>query len=183
MEVIKTELKGVLIVRPKVFHDSRGFFLETYHQHRYQDVGISPVFVQDNMSYSRYATLRGLHYQIEHPQAKLLQVMKGEIYDVVVDIRKGSPTFGKHVGVHLTDVSREQLFVPAGFAHGFCVVSDEAIVAYKCSDVFCPTGERGVLWSDPDLAIEWPVKKIVLSDKDRQYPSLCAIPESDLPLY
>jgi dTDP-4-dehydrorhamnose 3,5-epimerase len=180
MEIEKTVIEGVFLLRPRIFHDTRGYFLETFRTDRYREV-IPHEFVQDNMSYSQHGTLRGLHYQIIQPQAKLVQVVRGKIFDVVVDIRKSSPTFGKHLSVYLSDEAMEQLYVPVGFAHGFCVLSDEACVTYKCSDFYCPQGERGVLWSDPDLNIEWPIQAPVLSPKDCLYPTLKNIPDKDLP--
>lgn len=181
LTVTTTSLPGVLVIEPRVFHDHRGFFLETYHQRKYLEAGITAVFVQDNLSHSRAETLRGLHYQLRRPQAKLISVLQGEIFDVAVDIRRGSPTFGQWVGVRLSAESRRQMFIPEGFAHGFCVLSETADVLYKCSDFYDPTDEYGILWSDPTIAIEWPVTKPILSDKDRGYPTLGEIPPDHLP--
>jgi len=181
MKIIPTSLKGLLIVEPKVFQDSRGYFMETYHQERYRESGIDPCFVQDNLSHSVQGTLRGLHYQIKHAQAKLVQVISGEIYDVAVDVRPESGTFGKWASVHLSDANKQQLFIPEGFAHGFCVISKTALFSYKCSDVYSPQDERGVLWSDPDIGIDWPVKNPIISKKDRQYPCLFDILPENLP--
>ncbi len=172
MKVIKTSVKGVLIIEPPVFKDRRGFFMETYRQNRYREYGTDRVFVQDNLSFSVQGTLRGLHFQVRHPQAKLVQVMTGEIFDVAVDIRPGSPTFGKWTGAYLNEENRRQLFVPEGFAHGFCVLSETALFSYKCSDYYAPDDDGGILWSDPDLGIDWPVKEVIVSDKDGKLPCL-----------
>jgi dTDP-4-dehydrorhamnose 3,5-epimerase len=175
-----TSLPGITLCTPDVFPDPRGFFMETYRRDRYQALGIGAAFVQDNYSHSSRGTLRGLHYQIQCPQDKLVSVIRGEIYDAVVDLRRGSPTFGRWEGHILSAENRRQLFVPAGFAHGFCVVSDEADVMYKCSDLYCPAGERGLLWSDPDVGIAWPLAHPTLSPRDQKHPRLQAIPEADL---
>ncbi|MFH0726342.1 MAG: dTDP-4-dehydrorhamnose 3,5-epimerase [Pseudomonadota bacterium] len=182
MNVLTTPLKGVLIVEPKVFGDSRGFFTETYHQKRYQQSGIDCPFVQDNLSFSVKHTLRGLHYQIRRPQAKLVQVLTGEVFDVVVDLRRGSETFGRWEGVHLSGENKRQLFVPEGFAHGFCVLSDTALFSYKCSDFYAPEDEGGVLWSDPTIGIAWPVSVPIISEKDRRYALLQNLSPDQLPI-
>ena len=183
MNILKTKIDGVLILEPRVFNDNRGFFLETYNETRYRGFGITVDFVQDNLSFSGKDTLRGLHYQHPHAQAKLVQAIKGHVFDVTVDIRSGSPTFGRWIGVHLSDENMRQVFVPAGLAHGFCVVSDTALFTYKCSDFYAPECERGVLWSDPDIGIEWPVEEPILSEKDAVYPRLRDIPVDRLPRY
>lgn len=163
------------MIEPRVFQDERGEFFETFQAERYR--GITSVdFVQDNFSHSKQSVLRGLHYQIECPQAKLVSVLQGEIFDVAVDIRKGSPNFGKWVGVSLSSECRKQLFVPIGFAHGFCVISESADVIYKCSDVYHPPGERTIQWNDPELAVEWPIKTPLLSPKDAVALSLAEAP-------
>ena len=172
MNIILTSLEGLLIIEPDVFGDARGYFLETYHQQRFQSAGLDTNLVQDNLSFSKKDTLRGLHFQITHPQAKLVQAVTGEIFDVAVDIRTESPTFGKWSGALLSEENKRQLFIPEGFAHGFCVLSENAHVAYKCSDYYNPEDEGGILWSDPAVAIDWPVKDPILSDKDQQYPQL-----------
>ncbi|CAN2039132.1 dTDP-4-dehydrorhamnose 3,5-epimerase [Candidatus Magnetomoraceae bacterium gMMP-15] len=172
MEIIQTPIDGVLILKPRVFNDERGFFIESHHQKRYADVGIDAVFVQDNLSFSQKGILRGLHFQKEHPQAKLIQVIQGEIFDVAVDIRPDSPDFGKWAGVYLSDQNHRQFFIPKGFAHGFCVLSKTAYVYYKCSDFYNSEDEAGILWSDPDLNIDWPVINPVLSSKDIENPLL-----------
>ena len=170
MNILSTSIEDVLIIEPEIFQDSRGFFTETYHQKRYQEYGIDGVFVQDNLSFSVRGTLRGLHYQSRYPQAKLVQAITGEIFDVAVDIRPDSPTFGKWTGVHLSNQNKRQLFIPEGFAHGFCVLSETAHFLYKCSAFYDPDDERGILWSDPDIRIDWPVKAPIVSDKDQRLP-------------
>jgi len=183
MKVLPTKLDGVYIIEPQVFYDDRGFFLETYHQSRYAESGINCNFVQDNLSRSVRGTLRGLHYQLEYAQAKLIQVIKGVVFDVVVDIRQDSPNFGQWAGVNLSDENKRQLFVPEGFAHGFCVLSEAADVVYRCTDFYAPEDEGGILWSDPDLAIDWPIEKPLLSDKDSRLPRLADVPPERLPVY
>ena len=181
MKVIETPLKGVLVIEPRVFEDHRGYFMETYHQERYQGAGMDLPFVQDNLSYSVRGTLRGMHYQLKKPQAKLVQATLGRIFDVVVDIRKGSPTFKKWFGIELSDQNRKQLFVDHGLAHGFCVLSEAALVTYKCTDFYDPKDEGGLLWSDPEVGIEWPVGQPLLSPKDSQNPPLAMIADQALP--
>lgn len=169
MEVLTTPIPSVLVINPKVFGDQRGFFLETYHKRRYTEAGLNAEFVQDSHSGSRQGTLRGLHYQIRQPQGKLVWVLVGEVYDVAVDLRRSSSTFGKWVGVHLSAENRLQTWIPAGFAHGFYVLSEWAEVAYKSTDYYAPQWERTILWSDPQLAIEWPLLAdvpLLLSEKD-----------------
>jgi len=183
MRVLETGLPGVLIFEPAVFEDQRGYFMEMYHREKYDEAGIDCSFVQDNLSYSTHGTLRGLHYQYPDGQAKLVQVITGEVFDVAVDIRRGSPAFGQWMGEYLSDKNKRQLFIPEGFAHGFCVLSDTAIFLYKCSNFYAPGSEGGVLCSDPDLAIDWPVKDPLLSDKDSKYPCLKDIPEENLPVF
>ena len=183
MKIISTSLPGVYIIEPQVYSDDRGFFLETYHQRKYADAGINCNFVQDNLSRSVHSTLRGLHYQLEHAQAKLIQVIRGVVFDVVADIRCGSPHFGHWAGFTLSDANKRQLFVPEGFAHGFCVLSETADVVYKCTDFYAPEDEGGIIWSDPDLVIEWPVSDPLLSEKDSQLPRLADVSPERLPLY
>lgn len=182
MNIIETNLPGTLVIEPGVFPDPRGYFLETYNQKRYQEHGINNEFVQDNLSYSINSTLRGLHYQYPHSQAKLVQVVVGEVFDVAVDIRKGSPSFGKWSGIRLSAENKKQFFIPKGFAHGFCVLSDHAIFSYKCDNFYAPDCEQGILWSDPFLGIDWPVNEPVISEKDKNYPLLKDIPEDNLPV-
>ncbi|WP_224245728.1 dTDP-4-dehydrorhamnose 3,5-epimerase [Hyalangium gracile] len=182
MKVIPTEIPGVLILEPKVFGDERGFFLETFHAKRYADAGIPGPFVQDNYSRSVKGTLRGLHFQEPQPQGKLVQVVAGAVYDVAVDIRKGSPTFGKWVGVELSSENKRQFWVPPGFAHGFCVLSESADFQYKCTALYAPEHERAIIWNDPDLAIPWPISGAPkLSAKDAAAPRLKDAPV--LPVY
>lgn len=181
MNIKPTSFEDVLILEPDIFRDDRGFFLETYHRNRYTSSGIQKIFVQDNLSFSKKGTLRGLHYQINHPQAKLVQVLSGDIFDVVVDIRPESETFGQWTGLRLSDENGHQLFVPEGFAHGFCVISETAHVMYKCSDFYSPEDEGGILWSDPDIAIEWPVDNPIISEKDGRLPHLADVPFEKLP--
>jgi len=182
MNIITTSLEGILIVEPKAFSDRRGFFMETYNQNRYFKAGIDSIFVQDNLSYSVKGTVRGLHFQVRHPQAKLVQVLTGEIFDVVVDIRPGSVTFGKWIGIHLSDKNRHQLFIPEGFAHGICILSESAHLLYKCSDFYVPDDEGGIIWSDPDIGIKWPVDNPIISEKDSLYPKLSELTDKQLPI-
>jgi dTDP-4-dehydrorhamnose 3,5-epimerase len=172
MRIVPASIKEVLIIEPEVFHDNRGFFMETFHQNRYVDSGIERIFVQDNLSYSKRGTLRGLHYQINNPQAKLIQVITGEIFDVAVDIRPDSETFGNWTGVHLSGKNERQLYIPEGFAHGFCVLSESVHFLYKCSDFYSAKDEGGIIWSDPDIGIDWPVSDPIVSEKDSQLPLL-----------
>lgn len=182
MTVRETSLPGVLVVEPRVFGDARGFFVERYQAGRYAEAGIPATFVQDNHSRSTRGTLRGLHFQRCHPQGKLVEAIRGRIWDIAVDVRPGSPTFGQWEGVTLTEDSHRQLWVPPGFAHGFCVLSDEADVLYKCTDVYRPDDEGGVRWDDPDLGIEWPLDEApLLSVKDRSLPSLADLADAGLP--
>jgi dTDP-4-dehydrorhamnose 3,5-epimerase len=172
MQVIETKLPGVLIIEPTVFEDQRGFFFESYSLRAYAAHGITDTFVQDNHSRSVKGTLRGLHYQAAPGQAKLVRVALGEVFDVAVDIRWGSPTFGQWVGVTLSAENKRQLYIPAGFAHGFCVTSDVADFLYKCSSYYSPPDERGLAWDDPGLAIDWPTRTPILSERDRRHPRL-----------
>ncbi len=181
MKVTQTPLKGVLLLEPKVFGDQRGFFLESFHAARYAEAGIKGPFVQDNQSRSRKGVLRGLHFQVKHPQGKLVRVTQGEVLDVAVDIRPGSATFGKWYGAVLSEANHRQLWVPAGFAHGFAVLSETADFLYKCTDYYHPEDEGGVLWNDPDIGIDWQLKDPQLSDKDKNYPRLKDIPRDKLP--
>ncbi len=183
MNRILTELEGVWIFEPKVFGDARGFFMETWNRQRYAEAGLDVTFVQDNVSRSQRGVLRGLHFQNPNAQGKLVQVLEGEVLDVAVDIRVGSPTFGRFAAVNLSDENFRQLYVPPGFAHGFCVLSETAIFAYKCTDYYTPSAEGGVLWSDPDLNIPWGIDQPQLSEKDNAYSRLKDIPEDKLPHY
>ncbi len=168
MRVLTTSLPGVLVIEPTVFEDTRGFFFESYHLKRYAEHGITAIFVQDNHSRSVKNTLRGLHYQVNPGQGKLVRVVVGEVFDVAVDIRFSSPTFGKWFGTFLSAENKKQMYIPVGFAHGFCVTSEVAEFEYKCTDYYSPKDERGILWNDPDLGIEWPVQNPILSEKDKK---------------
>lgn len=171
----KTDIEGLVLFEPAVFEDHRGWFIESYNMRSFRQAGILNRFVQDNQSYSKYGVIRGLHYQLPpFAQAKLVRVLRGKIYDVVVDIRKGSPTYKKHYGVELSAGNKKQLFIPAGFAHGFSVLSEEAEVMYKCDHFYNKRSEAGILYSDPELAIDWkvPMDKALVSDKDKQLPRL-----------
>lgn len=183
MKRIETTLPGVCIIEPDVFRDRRGFFLESYHRTKFAEMGITEQFVQDNHSCSTRGTLRGLHYQLLHPQAKVCRVIEGEALDVAVDIRVGSPHFGKWVGVVLSAERQNQIYIPKGFAHGFQAVSETVQLLYKCSEFYLPDDEYGVLWNDPDLNIIWDETEPLLSEKDRNLPLLAKIPHSLLPVY
>lgn len=181
MEVTTTELPGVVLIQPRVFGDARGFFLETYHEARYAAAGIRLPFVQDNWSRSVRGTLRGLHFQEPHAQGKLVQVVSGAVFDVAVDVRRGSPTFGRWVGFELSAENKWQLWVPPGFAHGFVVVSDVADFLYKCTALYRPDAERSVAWNDPDIAVRWPIVEPLLSARDAAAPRLRDAPR--LPVF
>jgi dTDP-4-dehydrorhamnose 3,5-epimerase len=172
MNVMTTSLEGILIIEPEVFDDNRGYFMETYQVDRYHNAGLPKSFVQDNLSFSTKGTLRGLHFQKKHPQAKLVQAVTGKIFDVVVDIRPGSKTFGQWAGILLSEQNKKQVFIPAGFAHGFCVLSPSAHFLYKCTEFYNPNDEGGIIWSDPSIGIEWPIGDPVISEKDRRFPPL-----------
>lgn len=181
MQRIETSLPGVCLIQPKVFSDARGFFLESYHREKFARMGIADDFVQDNHSKSAQGTLRGLHYQLKHPQAKLCRVIQGAVLDVAVDIRRGSPHFGKWVSAVLSAENHTQIYVPTGFAHGFAVLSETAEFLYKCSELYYPEDEHGVLWNDPELKIEWKVENPILSLKDAKLLPLSQIPSELLP--
>ena len=174
MKIVATELPGVLVIEPDVIRDGRGFFVETYHAPRYREHGIDATFVQDNQSRSVGGTVRGLHLQLRHLQGKLIRVIEGEVFDVAVDVRRGSPTFGKWVAVTLSAENFRQCYVPPGFAHGFCVVSPVAQVEYKCTDVYDRASEIGIAWNDSAIGIRWPVAAPVLSERDGRNPTLAA---------
>ena len=182
MKVTETNLPGVLIIEPKVFGDERGFFQETWRKEKYEALGIHQKFVQDNLSFSTRGVLRGLHYQQPNTQGKLVSVVQGEVFDVAVDIRVGSPTFGQWTGVVLSGDNHRQLWVPPGFAHGFCVISETTYFTYKCTDVYTPSAEGGIMWNDPDIGIVWPLQDIILSDKDQVYSRLKDVPVERLPV-
>ncbi|MBN2524973.1 MAG: dTDP-4-dehydrorhamnose 3,5-epimerase [Deltaproteobacteria bacterium] len=183
MNVIDTKLPGVVIIEPKVFGDHRGFFMESYSYERYADAGIAEQFVQDNVSYSAKGVLRGLHFQNPGAQGKLVHVLQGEVFDVAVDIRVGSPTFGQWVGVTLSGENKRQFYVPPDFAHGFVVTSDTALFAYKCTAYYSPQSEGSVRFDDPQIGIDWPVKAPLLAEKDANAPTLKQMPKGKLPLY
>ncbi len=167
MKVTKTDISGLLIIQPNVFNDDRGYFFESFSQKKYKELGVSDEFVQDNISKSKIATIRGLHYQVgDYIQGKLCQVIEGEVLDVAVDIRFNSPTFGKHFSLILNSELKNQLWIPVGFAHGFSVLSDEAIFSYKCTNYYSKVDERAILFNDPDLKIDWKVKQPIVSEKD-----------------
>lgn len=174
MKIVQTRLPGVLVFEPKVFGDARGFFVETYRASWFEGAGVAPTFVQDNQSRSRRGVLRGLHYQTVDPQGKLVRCSRGRVFDVAVDVRRGSPLFGQWVGVELDDVAHRQLWIPPGYAHGFCVLSEEADFVYKCTSYYHPASDGGVLWNDPAIGIDWPIDEaeLLLSDKDRALPRL-----------
>jgi len=172
MRILNTDLPGVLLIEPDVFRDPRGHFLETFHERKYREGGIAHPFVQDNQSRSNRGTLRGLHAQLQRPQGKLIRALQGEIFDVAVDIRPGSPTFGKWTGAKLSGDDFRQMFIPPGFAHGFCVLSETADVAYKCTDFYDRADEIGLRWNDPTVGIAWPIRDPLLSEKDAALPTL-----------
>ena len=183
MQRIETSLPGVWELRPKVFGDARGSFMETYHRMKFGGLGITDSFVQDNHSCSRKDTLRGLHYQLHHPQAKLCRVVEGEALDIAVDIRQGSPHFGKWTSVLLSAKHQNQIYIPKGFAHGVLALTDTVQLLYKCSDFYDLKDERGVLWNDPDLKIPWGISNPLVSEKDAKLPTLAKIPRESLPQY
>jgi dTDP-4-dehydrorhamnose 3,5-epimerase len=181
----KNELSipGVWELRPKVFHDPRGFFMETYHQEEFANLGITDSFVQDNHSSSVRGTIRGLHYQVQHPQAKLCRVVEGEVFDVAVDIRIGSPYFGQWTSTVLSAGEQNQIYIPRGFAHGYLALSERVQFLYKCSDFYHPEDERGILWSDPQISISWDIANPIVSEKDSRFTTLSETPKEFLPLY
>ena len=181
MKVTETALPGVLILEPKVFPDARGFFVETYNKELYVASGIEVDFVQDNLSFSSRGVLRGLHYQKPHSQGKLVYVLQGEVWDVAVDVRHGSPMFGQWTAVTLSSDNKKQLYIPPGFAHGFCVLSESALFGYKCSDYYHKESEVGFRWDDPQVNISWPIEEPILSERDLRLPFLKELPEERLP--
>ena len=183
MKVIETALPGALVLEPQVFGDARGFFYESYNEAKYRDAGIDRRFVQSNVSRSAKGVLRGLHYQWPNPQGKLVSVLEGEVYDVAVDICRGSPNFGKSAGVLLTAENHRHFWVPEGFAHGFCVLSEFATFSYQCTALYDPKADAGIRWNDAALGIDWPVNAPLLSDKDGKTPLLEDVPPERLPVY
>ena len=180
MKVLTCAIPGLLIIEPKVFGDARGFFLETWNRCRYGEAGLDVDFVQDNVSFSRRGILRGLHFQNPKPQGKLLQVLQGEVFDVAVDIRRGSPTYGKWHGLVLSSDNKLQFYIPAGFAHGFAVLSENALFQYKCTEFYSPQDEMAIRWDDPDIGVQWPLKQPLLSEKDAQAQRLRDVPPERL---
>jgi dTDP-4-dehydrorhamnose 3,5-epimerase len=179
MKITETRLSGLIILEPRVFHDNRGYFFEVFQQQRYAEYGLTS-FVQDNVSRSKRGVLRGLHYQLPKAQGKLVWVTRGAVWDVAVDIRRGSPTFGKWFGITLNDENHMQMYIPPGFAHGFCVLSEEADFYYKCTDFYSPADEQGIAWNDATLNIPWPIQNPILAPKDEHYPSLNEITHEKL---
>ncbi len=180
MNVIRCRLAGLLVIEPKVFGDARGFFLETWNQRRYRQAGLDADFVQDNLSFSRRGILRGLHCQNPNPQGKLVSVLQGAVYDVAVDLRQNSPTFGQWEATELSEENKRQFFIPPGFAHGFLVLSETALFHYKCTEFYSPKDELTVQWNDPDIGIKWPIKEPILSEKDARGLRLRDIPQERL---
>lgn len=183
MKFLETNIPGVVIVEPKIFGDDRGFFSEVYRKKHFAENGIKETFVQDNLSRSKKDTLRGLHYQLQNPQAKLVMATRGRILDVAVDIRKNSPTFGQYMMVELSEENKRMLFIPGGFAHGFLVLSEIADFQYKCSNYYDPESEFGIRWDDPEIGVSWNVSDPLLSEKDKNAPLLSEINPDNLPVY
>ena len=183
MNVVETALPGVMLVEPDVHGDARGYFLETWNQQRYAEAGLDALFVQDNLSYSGRGVLRGLHFQHPRGQGKLVHVLEGEVFDVAVDVRLGSPTYGRWLGVTLRAENKHQLYIPQGFAHGFCVLSERALFSYKCTDFYNPATEQSIRWDDPQIDIVWPLHPPTLSSKDAVAPRLSELDEQKLPNY
>lgn len=183
MKFTETTLPGCVVIEPQVFGDARGFFYESYNEAKYREAAIDRRFVQSNISRSARGVLRGLHYQWPHPQGKLVSVLEGEVYDVAVDIRRGSPTFGQWAGVMLTAENHRHFWIPEGFAHGFCVVSEFATFSYQCTDLYDAKADGGVRWDDPAIGIDWPISTPLLSDKDSKAPLLADVPQDRLPEY
>lgn len=183
MKTVETDLPGVLVVEPKVFGDDRGYFMESFNEERYRGAGLPDRFVQDNLSYSGQGVLRGLHFQNPNSQGKLVSVLQGEVFDVAVDIRLGSPTFGKWISVRLSAENKRQLYVPPDFAHGFVTTSDTALFLYKCTDYYNPKAEGSILWNDAEIGINWPVDAPILSKKDKAALPLREVPDGVLPQY
>lgn len=177
--VTRCEIEGLCVIEPKVFYDDRGYFVETYNQNDFKEEGLHMVFVQDNQSMSTRGVLRGLHFQKEHPQGKLVRVLRGKVFDVAVDLRNASETYGQWFGVELSAENKKQFYIPEGFAHGFLVLSDEAEFAYKCTDFYHPGDEGGIIWNDLDIGIQWPIAEdmeLILSEKDTKWGGIAGLP-------
>ena len=180
MRIVPTKITEVVVLEPSVFRDERGYFMETWSRERYAEAGIGATFVQDNLSFSRQGVLRGLHFQNPRAQGKLVSVVQGAVFDVAVDLRRDSPTFGEWVGVELSEENHRQMYIPEGFAHGFVVTSETALFSYKCTRVYSPEHERSLRWDDPDVGIEWPIAEPILSTKDKGAPGLREVSEEFL---
>jgi len=183
MKVIETSVPGVIVIEPRIFGDARGYFYESFHAGRFREAGIEAHFVQTNVSRSGRGVLRGLHYQWPQAQGKLVSVLEGEVYDVAVDIRLGSPTFGRWEGIVLSASNHRHLWIPEGFAHGFCVLSDTALFTYQCTAQYEPTADASIRWNDADIGVDWPMSAPLLSDKDSEAPVLAKVPKDRLPVY
>ena len=182
-QIEDSEISEIKIITPQIHEDDRGYFFESYNASDFKKLGLPTKFVQDNQSYSKKGALRGLHYQLKYQQGKLVRVIKGKVFDVAVDIRQGSPTFGKHVGAHLSDKNHKIMYIPEGFAHGYVVLSETVIFQYKCTEIYHPEDEYGLLWDDKDLNIQWPVKDPILSNRDKSLPTLQYIDKKYLPIF
>jgi dTDP-4-dehydrorhamnose 3,5-epimerase len=178
-----SKISGIKIITPQIYKDDRGYFFESFNSKNFKNLGLPTKFVQDNQAYSKKRTIRGLHYQLKYPQGKLVRVIQGEVFDVAVDIRRGSPTFRKYEGFHLSDKNNKIMYIPEGFAHGYVVLSETAIFQYKCTEIYHPEDEYGLLWNDKDLNIQWPVINPLLSEKDKSLPTLQLIKENKLPIF
>ena len=180
-QIKKSKIPEIKIITPQIHEDDRGYFFESYNANNFKKLGLPTKFLQDNQAFSKKNTLRGLHYQLKYPQGKLVRVIKGEIFDIAVDIRRGSPTFGKYEGVHLSDKNNKIMYIPEGFAHGYAVLSESAIFQYKCTELYRPEDEFGVLWNDKDLNINWPITNPNLSQKDQNLPTMQSIDKNHFP--
>ena len=182
-QIEDSEISGIKIITPQIYEDNRGYFFESYNANDFKKLGLPTKFLQDNQAFSKKNTLRGLHYQLKYPQGKLVRVILGEIFDIAVDIRRGSPTFGKYEGVHLSDKNNKIMYIPEGFAHGYAVLSESAIFQYKCTEFYHPEDEYGLLWNDKDLNIDWLIKRPNLSQKDKNLPTLQFVNKKYLPKF
>ena len=179
----RTPIPEVVIITPEIFRDDRGYFFESFNTNDFKDLGLTENFVQDNQAFSKKNSLRGFHYQLRQQQGKLVRAISGEVFDVAIDIRKGSPTFGHSTGVILSDTNQKIMYIPKGFAHAYLVLSDEAIFQYKCTDVYHPEDEHGIRWNDPELNVGWPIEDPILSEKDKNLPLLNTVDDKNLPKY